>query len=103
MHAEERPRSALAPERLRPQVPGDAELTRHQCRPGKKALDHHQRFVFDFVGVERLVDVAEMVADAAAEASVPPARMSAAIPVRVFKEMSAMIFLRRWPTSFLSV
>ena len=36
-----------------------------------------------------------VVAHAAEEASVPPARMSAAIPARTFKEMSATIFLRR--------
>jgi hypothetical protein len=34
-------------------------------------------------------------AHAAEEASVPPARMSAAIPARTFEGMSAMIFLRR--------
>src|SRR5579864_2538071 len=59
--------SALVPEGLGLQVAGDAELTRHQCRPGEESLDHHQGFVFDLIGVERLMHVTQMVADAAAE------------------------------------
>src|SRR5579864_736274 len=57
----------LAPERLGQQVAGDAELTRHQGRPGQEPFDHHQGFVFDFVRVQRLVHVAQMIADTAAE------------------------------------